>query len=1249
MDPFSVESFVEKPSLRVVRVLKKSQLTTLAQHFKLELTTTMKKSEVKQLVIDYLVDEELVSDEELEATSDHVVSENAVELKRLELADKEKERESQLKLKELEIREKELNVQLRLKELEAPSRPSVTPRTVESPQFDISKQIRFVPPFQEKEVDKYFLHFEKIATSLDWPKDVWTLLLQSVLTGKAREIYSALSVEQSSRYDTVKSAIMKAYELVPEAYRQQFRGSQRQISQTFTEFAREKEAQFDRWCTAKEVAQDFEKLRQLILLEEFKGCLPPQVKTYLDERKVENLSQAAVLVDDYSLTHKSTFVKEEKDPVGLKGSHSNVLLPATTGHGSGKNSRLTSDPHPPGGRHRPSVPTCYYCRRKGHIMSECWEYAKKKTKPVALVTVPKKESRGMLRSGESTKPFISKGFISVSKGEKPVPICILRDTGATQSLLVDHVLPLSDKTATGSQVLIQGVELGVIPVPLHKVYLSSDLVSGTVTVGVRPTLPFEGVSFILGNDLAGEKVVSNLHVVNNVNSTNSEDENGPEVYPACAITRAMAKHADPPVNLGETFLVQDSPSLANRIELDVTGKNNDPTHPGVGRETLIMEQENDPELLGLAAEAMTEEEMNVTPEGYFKQSGVLMRKWRPRDTPSSDHWRTVYQVVVPKTKRSEVLSVAHESALAGHLGVNKTYQKVLSHFFWPGLRKDVVNYCRTCHVCQMAGKPNQQIPKAPLIPIPAFEEPFSRVIIDCVGPLPKTKSGNQYLLTLMCASTRFPEAVPLRNIKAPTIVKHLVKFFTLVGLPKSLQSDQGSNFMSGLMQQVMTQLGIKQYRSSAYHPESQGALERFHQTLKNMLRAYGLEHGRDWDEGVHLVLFAAREAVEESLGFSPFELVFGRAVRGPLKVLKEAWLGEDSSVNLLEYVSRLRQRILDAVDIARKNLKNSQSRMKTWYDKKAKRRQFHVGEKVLALLPIPSQPLQARYYGPYEVIKKVDEVNYILNTPGRRKTQRLCHVNMLKQYHQRPEETTSGGKEAAAVVGCIAERVRNEQLVGKEDVLAGSPKLKNSDILKELQGIKLSHLTPLEQTEMMHLIFEFVKLFPDTPTRTNRTIHDVDVGETRPIKQHPYRLNPLKLKVMRQEIDYMLQNDLIEASSSGWSSPCVLVPKPDGTYRFCTDFRQVNKATKSDSYPIPRVDDCVDKVGNAKYVTKLDLLKGYWQVPLSSRAKEISAFTTPDGLFQYKVMPFGMKNAPATFQRLINQDWRVVVRILMTW
>ena len=183
--------------------------------------------------------------------------------------------------------------------------------------------------------------------------------------------------------------------------------------------------------------------------------------------------------------------------------------------------------------------------------------------------------------------------------------------------------------------------------------------------------------------------------------------------------------------------------------------------------------------------------------------------------------------------------------------MRKTHDKIGRHFWWPTLRKDVSEYCETCRTCQMVGKPNQKIPTAPLQPIPAFDEPFSRVIIDCVGPLPKAKSGNQYLLTIMCASTRFPEAIPLRNIKAPNIVRALTKFFTLVGLPKSIQSDQGSNFMSGFFQQVMDQLGIAQYSSSAYHPESQGALERYmyHQTLKTMIKTYCFEFERDWDEG----------------------------------------------------------------------------------------------------------------------------------------------------------------------------------------------------------------------------------------------------------------------------------------------------------------------------------------------------------------------------------------------------------------
>ena len=386
--------------------------------------------------------------------------------------------------------------------------------------------------------------------------------------------------------------------------------------------------------------------------------------------------------------------------------------------------------------------------------------------------------------------------------------------------------------------------------------------------------------------------------------------------------------------------------------------------------------------------------------------------------------------------------------------MNKTRDKIMRHFYWPGIRKDVSRFCKTCHTCQMVGKPNQTIPPAPLKPIPVFNEPFTRVIIDCVGPLPKTRSGHQYLLTIMCASTRFPEAVPLRNIKAPTIIKALTNFFTMVGLPKEIQSDQGTNFMSGLFQQVVHQLGAKQIKSSAYHPESQGALERFHSTLKNMLRAYCFENPKDWDEGVNLVLFAIRESVQESLGFSPFELVFGHSVRGPLKLLKEEWLQNDpENVQMSDYVCKLRTRLSKARDLAHANLRSAQAKMKALYDTNTRERVFEIGDNVLVLSPRMDNPLAVRYHGPYEIVKKIGDVDYVLKTPGRRKATQLCHVNRLKPYYHREQPENVLVVENTNSEFC-------EQLQQDEEMpIRGDyqMKLKNSDILSNIEA-KLSHL-----------------------------------------------------------------------------------------------------------------------------------------------------------------------------------------------
>ena len=287
--------------------------------------------------VQYFVDEEIFNENALSLMVDvqSVSSSKELELKfqirQLEIQEREKEREWEEREKERkrererereererekereerEEREKEREFQLRMREIEMQERANQPKQKIEY-NFDVTKHIRLVPPFQEKEVDKYFLHFEKVAENLNWPKEHWTLLLKSVLIGKAREIYTQLGVEQSHHYETVKELILKGYELVPEAYRQKFRNCKKDSNQTHIEFARNKEQLFDRWCCSKKIDQNYDKLRQLMLVEEFKRCIQSDVKTFLDEKQVETSEEAARLADDYYLTHKVSFIAKPK-------------------------------------------------------------------------------------------------------------------------------------------------------------------------------------------------------------------------------------------------------------------------------------------------------------------------------------------------------------------------------------------------------------------------------------------------------------------------------------------------------------------------------------------------------------------------------------------------------------------------------------------------------------------------------------------------------------------------------------------------------------------------------------------------------------------------------------------------------------------------------------------------------------------------------------------------------------------------
>ncbi len=239
-------------------------------------------------------------------------------------------------------------------------------------------------------------------------------------------------------------------------------------------------------------------------------------------------------------------------------------------------------------------------------------------------------------------------------------------------------------------------------------------------------------------------------------------------------------------------------------------------------------------------------------------------------------------------------------------------------------------------------------------------------------------------------------------------------------------------------------------------------------------------------------------------------------------------------------------------------------------------------------------------------------------------------MNMLKLYHERARATEDVSSVAAVTP------VGHVRIDDADSSFERTARLNNSEILLTIEQ-RLSYLPKQQRQDIILLINQYPALFADTPSQTTAIVHDIEIEGSTPIRQHPYHVNPVKREIMKEEVKYLLDQGLAVPSSSPWSSPCILVPKPDGTYRFCTDYRKINSVTKPDSFPMPRMEDCIDRVGGARLVTKLDLLKGYWQVPLTARASEVSAFVTPDDFLNYTVMAFGMRNAPATFQRLMQK------------
>lgn len=412
--------------------LKRDELWFLAEFLKLELPTEIRKGQLLREVLRVAKSDKGTSKEAVvfgETDRGHDISKGeAEEIDELGNNDVSELRlnilSQQARIKELEYKALQLKAEERGKEREHEIRLQMmisNNSNSNSNRFDLMHALKLVPVFNEEDVPDFFISFERIAKKLNWPKDMWTTMLQCKLKGKAQRVYNTLSEDLASDYDTVKSIILRAYDLIPEAYRQKFRNFKKETGMTFVEFARKKEQFLDDWMKSKE-ADSFDKLKELIVVEEFKRMVGRDLKIHLDELKLDSLQEIAIASDEYSLAHRQDCVKENNSKRflprnnGWRGNNRNQSDLNTyvdnsafdrkrskdeteSRNGSNETRSFVNSNRRDSGSNKKTARTdviCHWCNRRGHLKVDCFarrNFLEKNREPVALVSaeVPRKD------------------------------------------------------------------------------------------------------------------------------------------------------------------------------------------------------------------------------------------------------------------------------------------------------------------------------------------------------------------------------------------------------------------------------------------------------------------------------------------------------------------------------------------------------------------------------------------------------------------------------------------------------------------------------------------------------------------------------------------------------------------------------------------------------------------------------------------------------------------------------------------
>ena len=369
--------------------------------------------------------------------------------------------------------------------------------------------------------------------------------------------------------------------------------------------------------------------------------------------------------------------------------------------------------------------------------------------------------------------------------------------------------------------------------------------------------------------------------------------------------------------------------------------------------------------------------------------------------------RSKLQLCLPKPYVDGVLRACHDHLTAGHLGTSRTLHRVAQRYYWPRMLTDAKRYVRTCHDCQMRkGSVTKPVGFLKSIKV---TQPFERVGLDILGPFPRSSLGNRYAIMAIDYFSKFVIARAVPVATSEMVIEFLVEGVVLHhGTPRIVTTDRGKPLTSNLSQKLFQALQVQHAMTTSYHSQSDGLIERFNRTVAQTLSFYVSTKQDNWDRVLKFAVFGYNTSKQETTGYTPFFLTFAREPVLPVDVALDNRFNETDALRGVTGMPALISKIQVVREEVRRRIKTAQARQRRIYNEKRIPARYDPGDLVLLFTPVRrkgrSEKLLFRYWGPYRIVKGINNLNYVVGRNGKDfRMHQVVHVSRMKRFHSRRE------------------------------------------------------------------------------------------------------------------------------------------------------------------------------------------------------------------------------------------------------